>query len=390
MAEPLSPPDKTMMKKQLTLCTLTVIALILASWGYKGHRAVATIAQKHLNSNTAYVVSAYLKGESMADVSTWADENRNPKTSPWHFLNLPLGLTHEQFVKAVTESDNNVYSAILKTEAQLKDKSLDADQKTEALKYLIHLVGDAHQPMHISRKEDKGGNTIQLRFDHKGTNLHSLWDSRLIDHENLPQEDIAKNYDTATPADIKKWQADSPMEWIWESYQISSELYTNSKPGQTIDDAYYNKYIPTIRKRIDQAGIRLAGELNKLFNSEPVPQMGAKPTTATTATPQATTPTMAQTTGGIITIKPEEAKNNIGKTVTITGQLYSAKDIGNMILANMGAAYPNQLLTLAIKGQAKANAQNLDGKTVTVTGQLIEYKGKPEIIVTDSNQLKIQ
>ncbi|SDD96675.1 S1/P1 Nuclease [Mucilaginibacter pineti] len=135
----------------------------LISWGFKGHRTVATIAQKHLRSNTAYVVSAYLNGERMADVATWADENRNKTTAPWHFLNLPVGLTHEAFVKAVGESDNNVYSAILKTEASVKDKSLTPDQKNEALKYLIHLVGDAHQPMHISRKEDKGGN-ILYRF----------------------------------------------------------------------------------------------------------------------------------------------------------------------------------------------------------------------------------
>ncbi|PTQ92407.1 S1/P1 nuclease [Mucilaginibacter yixingensis] len=371
-------------RKTFFTCSLTAITLLLASWGFKGHRAVASIAQKHLTSNTAYVVAAYLRGERMADVSTWADENRNPKTAPWHFLNLPLGLTHEQFVKAVTESDNNVYSAILKTEAQLKDKSLSTDEKNEALKYLIHLVGDAHQPMHISRKEDKGGNTIQVRFDGKGTNLHSLWDSKLIDHEGKSEADIAKDYDTATPADIKKWQADSPMEWIWESYQISSELYANIKSGQTIDEAYYNKYIPTIRKRIDQAGIRLAGELNKLFNNEPVPQISSTAQTIQSG------PTTAQTVAVITTIKAEEAKNNIGKTVTVNGKTYSSKDIGSMILVNMGAAYPNQLLTIAIKGEAKASADSLEGKTITVTGQLINYKGKPEIIVTDPNQLKIQ
>ena len=128
---------------------------------------------------------------------------------------------------------------------------------------MIHLVGDAHQPMHVSRKEDKGGNTIQVRFDNKGTNLHSLWDSKLIDHEGLSEQDIARNYDVATLAQIKQWQADSPMEWLWESYQISSELYGLAKPGQAIDEAYYQKYIQVTHKPIDQAGIRLAGELNK-------------------------------------------------------------------------------------------------------------------------------
>jgi len=351
-------------------------ALLLVSWGFKGHQAVAAIAQKHLTSNTAYVVSAYLGGQSMAEVSTWADENRNRQTAPWHFLNMPLGLNHEQFVKAVSQSDGNVYSAIVKVEAQLKDKSLSTEQKHEALKYLIHLVGDAHQPMHISRKEDKGGNTIQLRFEDKGTNLHSLWDSKLIDHEN--SADIAKDYDTATPAEIRKWQSDSPMEWIWESYQISSQLYAEIKPGQNIDEAYYKKYIPVIRQRIDQAGIRLAGELNKLFNNEAAPKGALSMMLANKATQG-----IAE---GPVHIK--DVSKFVGKTIYVTAKAYSSKDIGSMVLVNLGAAYPNQLLTLALKGEAKS--VNLEGKIVTVTGQVIDYKGKPEIIVTDLNQLVIK
>ncbi|MGF7036962.1 S1/P1 nuclease [Mucilaginibacter lappiensis] len=363
------------MKKLFIFC-LIALSVVLVSWGFKGHRAIATIAQKHLTSNTAYVVSAYLKGESMADIATWADENRNNKTAPWHFLNLPLGLTHEQFVKFVSESDNNVYSAILKTEASLRDKSLTPDQKNEALKYLIHLVGDAHQPMHISRKEDKGGNTIQVRFDNKGTNLHSLWDSKLVDHEGLSEPEIAKTYDVATTAQIKQWQSDSPMEWIWESYQISSELYAQVKPGQVIDEAYYQKYISVIRRRIDQAGIRLAGELNKLFNNE---QAKVAPETPVV------TPAIAQ---NATSVKLEEIKNAIGKTVKVQGKVFSSKDIGSMILVNLGAAYPNQLLTVALKGKAKELGNQLGDKIITVEGEVIDYRGKPEIIITDPSKLK--
>lgn len=363
--------------KKLFIIGLIGTSIALVSWGFKGHRAVATIAQKHLTSNTAYVVSAYLKGESMADVATWADENRNTTTAPWHFLNLPLGLTHEQFVKFVSESDNNVYTAILKTEAGLKDNILTADQMNESLKYLIHLVGDAHQPMHISRKEDKGGNTIQVRFDAKGTNLHSLWDSKLIDHEGLTEADIAKNYDVATAAQIKQWQSDSPMEWIWESYQISSELYAQAKPGQEINEAYYQKYIPVIRKRIDQAGIRLAGELNRIFLNEHVK----------TTTVKLVPPTPISTVNAPF-VKLEDVKNFTGKNVSAKGKVYSIKDIGSMVLVNLGAAYPNQLLTVALKGQAKDWGSQLENKTITVEGEVIDYKGKPEIIISEPSKIK--
>jgi hypothetical protein len=373
-------PELFMKKRTILSAGLGFIALGLISWGFKGHRAVATIAQNHLNAGVAYVASAYLKGEQMEEVSTWADENRDPKTAPWHYINLPLGLSRNAFVKAVQESDNNVYTAILKMEATLKDANASAEAKNEAIKYLIHLVGDVNQPMHVSRKEDKGGNTIQLRFDNKGTNLHSLWDSKLIDKEGLSQEDIVKTYDTATPADIKKWQSDSPIEWLWESYQITTELYANAKPGQNIDEVYYQKYIPVIRKRIDQAGIRLAGELNRLLAGQKV-----KVVTVNLTQPEPVESSTAAST--IPVVRLEEVKNSIGKTVTVSGKVFSSRDIGSMVLVNLGAAYPNQLLTLALKGEAKSSATQLEGKTVTVTGKVIDYKGKPEIIVTDKNMI---
>jgi len=239
------------------------------------------------------------------------------------------------------------------------------------------LVGDAHQPMHISRKEDKGGNTIQVQFDGKGTNLHALWDSKLIDHEGLSEAEIARNYDVATPAQIKQWQADSPMEWIWESYQISNELYEQVKTGQNIDEAYYQKYIQVVRKRIDQAGIRLAGELNRLFNNEQISAVNVE----NTGSAPGNVPIEE-------TVKLEDINSAVGKMVKVEGRVYSIKDIGSMVLVNLGAAYPNQLLTLALKGDAKTLETQLNNKTISVEGEVIDYKGKPEIIVTNPAKVK--
>jgi len=164
---------------------------------------------------------------------------------------------------------------------------------------------------------------------------------------------------------------------FWESYQISSELYAQVKPGQDIDEAYYQKYIPVIRKRIDQAGIRLAGELNKLFNNEQV-----KVTSVTLTPPSAAVPQ------NVSLVKLEDVNNAIGKTVSVQGKVYSSKDIGSMVLINLGAAYPKQLLTVALKGDAKALGNGIDGKTLIIEGEVIDYKGKPEIIVTDPSKIK--
>lgn len=98
--------------------------------------------------------------------------------------------------------------------------------------------------MHVSHKEDKGGNTIQVRFDSKGTNLHSLWDSKLIDHEHLSDADLVRACDKATPAEVGQWQNDKPIEWLWESYQISEELYKAAEATKEIDEAYYQKWNP--------------------------------------------------------------------------------------------------------------------------------------------------
>jgi len=376
------------MRKQVLSVALIAISAALVSWGYKGHRAVATIAQKHLTANTAYAVSAYLKGESMADVSTWADEHRNPTTGKWHFLNLPLGLNHQQFVDFVNQQSNdNVYGAILKEETILKDKASTPDQLNNALKYLIHLVGDAHQPMHISRAEDKGGNTIQVRFDNAGTNLHSLWDSKLIDHEGLSEEQIAKQYDWANEAQIKKWQDSSPMEWLWESYQISSELYADIKPGQQIDEAYYKKYIQTIHLRIDQAGIRLAGELNRLLKDA---KSGVAPVSSVKKVAASSNKKIDVTQDSVAPmIELKDVKDFLQKNVAVSGKVYSVKDIGSMVLVNLGAAYPNQLLTVVLKGDAKQLAGQIKDKTITVLGKVIDFKGKPEIVVTDKESITI-
>ena len=348
-----------------------------------GHRTVAAVAEKHLLPNVSNVVTAYLRGQQMTDVASWADEVRNEpeykNTASWHFLNLPLGLNHDEFKKQVlVKQEMNISVALVNTERVLADNNVSPEKKTEALKFLIHLVGDAHQPMHVSRKEDKGGNTIQVRFDGKGTNLHSLWDSKLIEHEHLSDADLTSACDKATSDEITKWQSDSPMEWLWESYQISSQLYKEAETSTNIDEAYYNKWIPVIHKRINQAGIRLAGELNRIFKNEHV-----KITKVVLSPP----PPLKDIPVPPMPVQLKEVKDFIGQNVKVEGKVYGLKDVGSMVLVNVGGAYPNQLLTVVLKGNAKTIASKIDGKTITVTGTLVDYKGKPEIVITNPDQL---
>ncbi|TKC10404.1 hypothetical protein FA048_09445 [Pedobacter polaris] len=258
--------------KHILSVTILSISLTLISWGYTGHRTIGQLAENHLNPNAKVAIKNLLGDTTIADACTWADDARkDPQfaaTANWHFLNLPLGLSFEDFKKQIdTISQGNVYSALLKAEGDLANNDTPRQQQIYALKFIMHFVGDLHQPMHISRAEDKGGNTIQLNYEDKGTNLHSLWDTKMLEHQGLTYTQLASKYDDISAEDIKQWQSDTLIQWIWESYQISSQLYAeiDLMGKRVIDDTYVQKHLPTVEKRIKQAGIRLAGILNGIY-----------------------------------------------------------------------------------------------------------------------------
>lgn len=372
--------------KKLFSGALIVGALFLISWGFKGHQAVAMIAENHLTPQAKAAVKDLLGTASLSEVSTWADEVRNDAafkgTAGWHFVDLPLGLTFDQFGAAVkAQGEDNVFGAMQKARIVLTHPQSTRAQKVEALKFLVHFVGDAHQPMHVSRKEDKGGNTIQVRFDNEGTNLHSLWDSKLIDHQGLSVVEMSKAYDKATPAEIGQWQADQPMQWLWESYQISTKLYSEVEKNTNLDEDYYRMHMDIVERRIDQGGIRLAGVLNAIYSGKVYAYTFAAPTL-----PEDNSPVVAA--GSTKSIDVQYAADHLNETVTITSKVYGIRDFSSMILVNVGAAFPDSPLTVVLRGDAKALSSAIDGKTITVTGQVVDYKGKPEIVVTDKNQVK--
>ena len=359
--------------KRFPAIAIIALAITLISWGHKAHKIIALIAENHLTQNTKQLVSGFLNNQRMADVSSWADEVKSEPqykhTAPWHFVELPSGLSYNQFRGAIkSQHQPNVYSAIMECEKQLADKTTTSDKKQEALKFLIHLIGDAHQPMHVSRAEDRNGNDIHVKYSGEETNLHALWDSRLIDHEVGSDGQTSRAYDTASPAQVAKWQNDDPMIWLWESYQISERLYAeaaaNNNPGQD----YYQSHIGIIHQRVEQAGIRLAGVLNHIFN-------GAK----ITVQPPITT--------NVKHAALQDLSSLVGTEVITSGKVYGHKSMGSFILVDIGGPYPNQLLTIVLRGGAKTAYLNLDGKTVTVQGTLVNRKGKPEIVITDAGKI---
>jgi hypothetical protein len=369
--------------------SLFAIALsaALLSWGVTGHRTIGKIAADHLTPQANAAIRDLIGDTTLADISTWPDEVRSQPayrhTASWHYLNLPLGLSFTDFeakVKGMTQE--NVYSALLQQEQILGSTGSTRVEKAEALKYIVHFVGDLHQPMHVSREEDKGGNTIQLNYDGNGTNLHALWDSKLIDHQGLTYEQMAEKYDHATPAQIKQWQSDPLIQWIWESYQASSKLYgeVDAMNSRAIDDSYYQAHIAIVQDRIEKAGIRLAGVLNGIFKSGLAGSAAAVPVTGT-GNSSASAPR---------TIAVQDAAQHYNENVQCCAKVYGIKALDNLTLVNLGAAYPNQPLTVVLRDAARDMGPGLDGKTICVTGTVVSYRDKPEIVVTDPKMIRPQ
>jgi hypothetical protein len=369
------------MKRQLFSIALVIFAVALLAWGVTGHRIIGKIAENHLTPAAQAAVRDLLGDQSLADIATWADEVRSQpeyrQTASWHFLNLPLGLTYDQFENTVRNmGPDNVYGALTSCERDLIYKGTPREKKIEDLKFIVHFVGDLHQPMHISRAEDKGGNTIQLNYEGKGTNLHSLWDTRLLEHQGLNYMQLTEKYDHIPDAKIKEWQNDPLMKWIWESYTISSQLYAeiDAMKGRAIDNSYYESHIRVNQERIEQAGIRLAAVLNEIFKNGPINGAMIPPPSV-----------MAETT--------DQKKNSVQ---TICDKVFSVKvmDGSQLTLLNLGGGYPNQKLTIMIKGADRAKFPvapevAFQNKSICVTGTVIEYRGKPEIVVTDPGQIKL-
>jgi hypothetical protein len=379
-----------MNKKQfLPFCTLFVTAIALISWGVTGHRTIGRIAANHLSPQASAAVRELLGNETLAEASTWPDEVRSQPeykhTGPWHYINLPIGLSEPDFEKTVKGmTQENVYSALLQQEQVLGSTASSKEQKIEALKFIVHFIGDLHQPMHVSREEDKGGNTIQVNYSGIGTNLHALWDSKLLDHLGLDDQQLAQKVDQVSAAQVAAWQSDPLIKWIWESYEISSKLYAeiDAMNGRSIDDSYYQAHIQIVQQRIEMAGVRLAGVLNRIFASG----LATSSTSGTPVTSGSAATGDAQATAGSATAKTidiHDAADHYNEYVQVSAKVYGYKALDNMTLVNLGAAYPDQLLTIVLRGDAKDLYNGWDGQTIGVTGKIVSYKGKPEIVVTD-------
>ncbi|MEO3405726.1 S1/P1 nuclease [Mucilaginibacter sp. CAU 1740] len=261
---------KTLFKKLLLLAAVIYIPMQSMAWGTNGHRICGQIADSYINAKTRKAIQAILGDESIAITSNWADFIKSDPAYSylynWHFINLEKAYTYPElqaYLKADTITD--AYTKVNFLTAELKKKTTTKANKLLYLRMLIHIVEDLHQPLHTGHLSDKGGNDVKVQWFGKESNLHSVWDSQLIDFQQLSYTEYATMINHTTLAQRTKLQAAPLSEWIFESDQIADKLYNDVKPGENLSYKYNFKYIGLVNDQMVKAGVRLAGLLNQIF-----------------------------------------------------------------------------------------------------------------------------
>lgn len=251
------------MKKLLWVfaCLITVQA---AAWGVTGHRAVGMIADSYLNAKAKKRIAAILGQESIAMASNWMDEVLSDSlyryTTDWHWTTIPDGGKYEDVEK---NPDGKIIVMIEKFSRELGTGKLDAKQELEYLKMLIHLVGDIHQPLHVGKPGDRGGNEVRAKWFRNDTNLHRVWDSEMINETRLSYTELAQALFRPDKATADLWQSANPRAWALESMSFRAQVY-NIGDGN-LGYSYSYKNLPIVKQRIMQAGVRLGGLLNQIY-----------------------------------------------------------------------------------------------------------------------------
>jgi len=272
----------------------TVATATLGAWGPQGHRLVALVAERHLTPAARQNVAWLLDGRSLADVSIWADEylSGNYQTSFWHYVNIPPDAAaydrdrdcpRQPGIAAGTRNDrwrDCIVDRIPYHQERLGNLTLDRADRAIALKFLVHFVGDLHQPLHAIGVE-RGGNGILVTVFGSPTcggnpsaptpcNLHGVWDFSLIAHRQLSDADYLALLDRVIVSErLAGRPTGTPPEWAMESLALAKAALL---PQQGIvDEAYYRAQIPVIDQRLALAGLRLAGLLNAVSASSATP-----------------------------------------------------------------------------------------------------------------------
>jgi len=257
------------LKNKLVLIVFCISSITITAkddWGKTGHRATGEIASNYLTKKAKRNIAKILKGQSLAMVSTFADDIKSDSKykgySPWHYVNFPFD---KKYGEETPSEYGDLVQGIQKCVEVLKNDTSSIEDKEFYLKMLVHFVGDLHQPLHVGRGEDKGGNDIQVRWFKDGSNLHRVWDSNMINHFGMSYTELSKNATLFSDLQIQEIKKGTVLDWIQESQNLAKKVYASANVGEKLGYRYMYDYFATLHAQLQKGGIRLAVVLNEIF-----------------------------------------------------------------------------------------------------------------------------
>ena len=265
-----------------TLITLLSIFMLLNAtaafaWGPMGHDVVAAIAEQHLTKKAKKNISKILDGKSIIYYSSWMDSIQNSpywdngynKTKTWHYANVDKGLTYQTMTK---NPDGDVITGLefLTKELMENFDNLTDSTKADYVKMIVHMVGDLHCPMHAGRLSDRGGNGMKVRWFGQNTNLHSLWDSKMIDSaRKWNYSEWVEQLDRTDKKFKKSVMRGTYEEWFVDTVNGAASIYEYVEnmgvENPNLSYQYVYDFSPLLEDRLLVGGYRLAYVLNMIF-----------------------------------------------------------------------------------------------------------------------------
>ncbi len=236
-------------------------------WGPDGHRIVAEIALGRLSPAVANETRRLLGGQNITDVASWADDIRGqfPNTGPWHYIDIQL--TDSSYVPSRDCKDDACVIAAVATQlATLSDHTRPDSARASALKYVVHFIGDLHQPLHAGERGDKGGNNVKVTFQGRLTNLHALWDSGLLRAFGQTDAEIVHqlNDEIGRRKDMAAVSGGTVVSWVMESHDVARDVVYHNLPNSLeITPQYAEAARPVIHDRLLRGGVRLGATLER-------------------------------------------------------------------------------------------------------------------------------
>ncbi len=251
----------------LSACAAPPTAL---AYGADGHRIAGLVAERMLCADAAQAVEDLGRGEGLAELGLWPDRIRSQArwshTGPWHYMNIPDDIAIDDYV---TPPERDILWAIDDASEALRNTRLPHNDRRDALRFLVHFIVDLHQPLHVGRAGDRGGNRIDVRLDRRMLNLHRFWDTEVVTLTGLTPARYAERLLPVVDEHRESWSAGTPRDWAAESQALRGDVYAFDGPGTRLSDHYIAEAIRVTATRLAQSAVRLAATLNDIFCAAP-------------------------------------------------------------------------------------------------------------------------